>query len=187
MTSSDGSPIAVTARTQYPGPGSVFYFERLQALTVSCWSGFRSQISGSERPARTEREKERTAKSYSCRGERRAGQQEPGRKREVERDILRDAEREQHTGRRPHAGDGSAGRDGKYRRRGAHAQDEERGCRREADAEGTQQEGAAESARNPAAEKEQARDERPPREARTFRNAPVYRVEAVGASDEREP
>lgn len=48
VTASDVSPIAFTAHTQHPG---------YEAFTASCWSRSRSQISGSERPARTEREK----------------------------------------------------------------------------------------------------------------------------------
>jgi hypothetical protein len=38
--------------------------------------------------------------------------------------ALRDTEREEQAGRRPHAGDGSAGLDGKNRHGAAHAEDD---------------------------------------------------------------
>jgi hypothetical protein len=59
------------------------------------------------RTAGAEREQKRSSQSDRSRGERRAGQQETGRKRIVDGDTLRDAEGVQHAGHRPHAGDGS--------------------------------------------------------------------------------
>ena len=47
--------------------------------------------------------------------------------------------------------------------------------------------GAAEGARRPAAQEQQTRDDRRPREPCAIRDAPVDGVEAVRASDEREP
>ena len=75
------------------------------------------------RTAGAEREQKRSSQSDRSRGERRAGQQETGRKRIVDGDTLRDAEGVQHAGRRPHAGDGSTGRDWNDCRRAAYAED----------------------------------------------------------------
>ena len=57
VTASDVSPIAFTAHKQHPGPAALSISRAYEAFTASCSSGSRSQISGSERPARTEREK----------------------------------------------------------------------------------------------------------------------------------
>jgi hypothetical protein len=140
----DVSPTAFTART-HSISGRKRFYSRTHWASRPTLEPLSLSDRGGERPARTEREKKRTAQSQSCRGERRAGQQEPGRKREIERYTLRDTEREQDAGGGPHAGDDSAGRDGKDRRCGAHADDDQCNCRREADAEGAQQKGAAES------------------------------------------
>src|SRR5213592_227714 len=58
------------------GPGSVFYFEGLRGVHGLMLERLSLPDRGCERPARTKREKKRSAHSQSCRGERRAGQQE---------------------------------------------------------------------------------------------------------------